>query len=132
MATSSLAEPGDDDGSLEAAAGIDAVDARAQRDFRRLRLRMADHFAQLRAGIARAQHPAGRGLVFVASDDWPRLSTVAGRVFRSMLPSGFHCETCHGLVPVLEAYAGADRFERAGVEALLSAHVELLCRGGRS
>jgi hypothetical protein len=50
-----------------------------------------------------------------------------------MLPSGFHCDRCHALVRVDEAYVGDDPddfialFDMPKVIALLVGHTQLTC-----
>lgn len=67
----------------------------------------------------------------IRADQWPPTEG-----FRPMLPSGFHCQTCHGLVRVYEAHAGMTGrdfvavFDAEVVAALLAAHRALVCRGG--
>lgn len=72
----------------------------------------------------------------VRSDELGKHLNVGGVMFRHMLPSGVHCEGCHALVNVDEAYAGMDAsdfvscFDLGVLVALLDGHVETTCRGG--
>jgi hypothetical protein len=75
----------------------------------------------------------------VVDEDWPKqFEWPVGHPWRSMLPSGMHCNRCHGLVPVEEAHVGSDLtrgfravFDSTLLVVLLQAHVELACRAAR-
>lgn len=71
--------------------------------------------------------------VLVAADEWPKRATVGGVEYRSMLPAGFHCGRCHGLVSVEEANMGMEvptfraLFDAATVLVILAAHSTTTC-----
>ena len=74
---------------------------------------------------------------YVKANDWPkRFEMPAGCQWRSMLPSGMHCEGCHALITVEGANVGmagardgfVSLFDPALVLELLSAHIVFACR----
>ena len=73
----------------------------------------------------------------VKADDWPKqFEMPTGHAWRSMLPSGMHCEGCHALITVEAANVGmtgrvdgfVSLFDPELVLDLLSAHVVFTCR----
>lgn len=66
--------------------------------------------------------------------DMPKAVTVDGHSFRHMLPSGVHCNGCHGLVSCEEAIIGMDGVDFCAVVslptlyAILQAHLDFTCR----
>lgn len=77
-------------------------------------------------------------LLEIVDEDWPkRFELPDGHSWRSMLPSGMHCDRCHALITVEEANIGCDPrrgfrsvFETQLVVDLLAAHVDFVCRAG--
>lgn len=74
----------------------------------------------------------------MVDEDWPKeFEWPVGHPWRAMLPSGMHCNRCHGLVSVEEANMGASArgfrpiFDTTLVMILLQAHVEFACRNAR-
>ena len=70
----------------------------------------------------------------IRPDQLEKTLRVGGIEFKNMLPTGMHCQACHGLVKVEEAYVGLSveefnyLFDRDSIMILLRTHAEFTCR----